>query len=177
MKDGAKALIETLMAIVDNEGAIVMPSFKHSSPFPLDETDRRLGLTLKIKNLQDDEEPSGMGIISDTFRKMPGVVTGQGLFRVSAWGKDRDKHAQGFQYLIDINGWALLLGVDIYSMSSMHYVEDIYLPRYVKNLSRLKKPASCILRSNGLLRHGNRPSGLGMQFKPQHTKKGLSKTY
>jgi len=61
------------------------------------------------------------------------VVTGDGVFRVSAWGKEAEKHASaGFQHLIDSCGYALLMGVDIYKMSTMHYVEDC-IPDEIKN--------------------------------------------
>ncbi len=124
VEGGAKNLIEALMQVVGNDGAIVMPSFKFSTPMPLNDIDKELGLTLKIKILHDDESRSGMGIVADTFRAMPDVYTGDGIFRVSAWGKDANIHSQSFQHLIDIDGWALLLGVDIYTLSTMHYVED-----------------------------------------------------
>ena len=82
---GAETLIKALMQVVGSDGAIVMPSFKFSARMPLNDVDRELGLTCKIKILQDAEERSGMGIVSDTFRHMQGVWTGQGTFRVSAW--------------------------------------------------------------------------------------------
>ncbi len=133
VEDGAITLIEALKQVVGNNGAIVMPSFTLSANQPLNEIDTKLGLTLKIKILQTDEERSGMGIVSDTFRKLPDTVTGQGLFRVSAWGKDAEIHSLGFQHLIDMDGWALLLGVDIYRLSAMHYVEDS-LPDEIKKM-------------------------------------------
>lgn len=74
-----------------------------------------------------------MGLIADTFRGMPEVVTGEGIFRVSAWGKSADKVSSGFQYLIDNSGKALLLGVDIYRLTAMHYVEDL-LPQRVRDI-------------------------------------------
>ena len=57
-----------------------------------------------------------------------------GFKRVSAWGKDNHIHAQGFQHLIDNNGLALMLGVDITSMSTMHYVEQ-FIPDDIKQMS------------------------------------------
>lgn len=132
IQGGAETLISALKKAVGNEGAIVMPSFKLSPNLPLTINDKKLGLKLKIKKLTSNDERSAMGIVSDTFRKMPDVVTGDGLFRVSAWGKDAAIHANGFQYLIDSSGYALLLGVDIYRMSSMHYVED-YLPDLIRD--------------------------------------------
>ena len=138
---GAITIIDALKSIVGASGAIVMPSFKDSHNFPLDETDREMGLTLKIKLLNGDEERSGMGIVSDTFRKMKDVKTGEGQFRVSAWGKEAEQHAADwFNHLIVSGGYALLLGVDIYKMSSMHYVEDI-LPNEIKKLFRPSEEA------------------------------------
>ena len=130
---GAMTVINALQNVVGTDGVIVMPSFKLSPALPLTEKDVKLGLTLKIKLLKEESEKSGMGIVSDTFRKMPDVITGEGIFCVSAWGKDAKTHAEaGFQHLIDNNGYALLIGVDIYSMSSMHYVEDA-LPIEIKD--------------------------------------------
>jgi len=130
---GAMTIIRALQQTVGPDGAIIMPSFRLSPNLPLDEVDQKLGLRLRIKILNDDNEPSAMGVVSDTFRKMPDVITGDGVFRVSAWGKDAEKHALGFQHLIDSSGYALLLGVDIYRMSSMHYVEDS-LPAEISKL-------------------------------------------
>ena len=129
---GALTVISALRNIVGSDGAVVMPSFKLSPDLPLDEADKKLGITKKIKILSDENEKSGMGIVPDTFQKIPGVITGDGLFRVSAWGRDAEKHAVSFQHLIDSGGYALLLGVDIYKMSTMHYVEDC-LPVEIKN--------------------------------------------
>jgi len=138
---GAATVINALKNVVGTDGAIVMPSFKDSPNFPLDEADRKLGITLKIKLLKGDEERSGMGIVSDTFRKMPDVITGEGQFRVSAWGKDADIHAANwFNHLIESGGYALLLGVDIYKMSSMHYVEGS-LPNEIKNMFKPSEEA------------------------------------
>lgn len=137
---GAETIINAIKQVVGNDGAIVMPSFLLSPNLPLNETDRKLGLTAKIRILQGDDELNAMGIVSDTFRRMPDVITGQGIFRVSAWGRDADKHSLGFQHLIDTNGWALLLGVDIYRLSSMHYVEDS-LPAEISNRFKPSKEA------------------------------------
>jgi aminoglycoside N3'-acetyltransferase len=137
---GANTLIEALMTVVGNDGAILMPSFRLSSQQPLNDIDKKLGLTCKIRILQPDEERSDMGIVSDTFRKLPDVLTGQGVFRVSAWGKDADIHSSSFQHLIDKGGWALLLGVDIYRLSTMHYVEAD-LPEEVRNIFKPSEEA------------------------------------
>lgn len=124
VEGGADTVIDVLMQQVGAEGAIVMPSFRLSPNLPLTDEDRRLGITMKIRILPEDARHSAMGIVSDTFRQRPDVVTGDGIFRVSAWGKDAAAHSAGLQHLIDHEGYALLMGVDIYSLSAMHYVED-----------------------------------------------------
>lgn len=139
---GAETVIDALIDVVGSSGAIVMPSFKMSKRLPLNQEDRSNGLTCKIRILEDSEEHSGMGIISDTFRKRDDVKTGDGLFRVSAWGKDRDKNSTSFSNLIESDEWALLLGVDIYSLSTMHYVES-YLP---EEITKIFKPPSELLK-------------------------------
>ncbi|MFV0399780.1 MAG: AAC(3) family N-acetyltransferase [Oscillospiraceae bacterium] len=124
VEGGAETVIDTLMRRVGEGGAVVMPSFRLSPNLPLTEEDERMGLTAKIRILPEDETRSAMGIVADTFRQRPDVVTGNGIFRVSAWGRDAGKNGSGLQNLIDTGGCALLLGVDIYRLSAMHYVED-----------------------------------------------------
>lgn len=124
VEGGAEIVIETLIREVGDSGALVMPSFRLSPNLQLTDADRSLGIATKIRILPEDEPRTAMGIVADTFRQRSDVLTGKGRFRVSAWGKDADKHSEGFQHLIDNDGYALLLGVDIYKLSAMHYVED-----------------------------------------------------
>ncbi len=132
LEGGAEGLIETLLRAVGRDGTVVMPAFRLSQPLPLSDEDRALGLTLKIRILSEEEKTSGMGRVADAFRERPDVTVGRGLFRVAAWGREAQAHAaSGFQCLIDQDGWALLLGVDIYSLSAMHYVEDC-LPEAIR---------------------------------------------
>jgi aminoglycoside N3'-acetyltransferase len=133
VEGGALAVIDALKETVGSNGSIFMPSLRLSPSLELTDTDKELGLTCKIKILEPDAEHSAMGLIADTFRLMPEVVTGEGVFRVSAWGKSSDKATSGFQYLIDNGGKALLLGVDIYRLTAMHYVEDL-LPQRIRDI-------------------------------------------
>jgi aminoglycoside 3-N-acetyltransferase len=74
-----------------------------------------------------------MGIISNTFRQKEDTILGKGTFRVVAWGKDANLHAEaGFGRIINCGGYALLLGVDIYRLSSMHYMEDA-MPQFIRD--------------------------------------------
>lgn len=134
VEGGATTIITTLKEITTENGSIVMSSFLMSPQLPLDDLDLKRGLTCKIRILSpDDDEKSGMGIISDTFRKMPGVITGEGTFRSSAWGMEKEINCQGYNNLIANGGYALLLGVDIYRLTSMHYMES-NMPEKITNI-------------------------------------------
>jgi len=124
VQGGPATVIRALMAAVGEDGSILMPAFPLTKPLPLSTDDRARGLVAKVRFLDPaGNEPTGMGAIADTFRRWPGVITGPGFHRVCAWGSDADLHSQGFQHLLDTRGHALLLGVDIHRLSSMHYME------------------------------------------------------
>lgn len=143
VEGGADTIISTLMETVGTNGSLIMPSFRLSPALPLTDEDKHLGLTTKIQILSEDQKLTAMGIVSDTFRQRPDVITGNGIFRVSAWGKDANLHSVNFQHLIDSDGYALLLGVDIYKLSTMHYVED-ELPVEIRN--RFKSSTEAIAK-------------------------------
>jgi Aminoglycoside N3''-acetyltransferase len=104
LEGGADTVINTLIQEVGTDGTIVMPSFRLSPNLPLTDEDRRLGLTMKIRILPENEDHTAMGIVSDTFRKRSDVVTGNGIFRVSAWGKDSDIHSAASSTLLTMMG-------------------------------------------------------------------------
>ncbi len=133
---GAEAVIAALMNVVGEEGALVMSAFPVSPPLPLTDEDKARGLVAKVRFLStDSNERTGMGIIPDTMKRRPDVLTGTGLHRVCAWGKDAEIHRQGYQHLLDHGGYALLLGVDIHRLTSMHYAEGkVGLPQAVRDL-------------------------------------------
>ncbi len=171
VQGGASTIINSLIECVGNDGSIVMPSFRISKPLSLSENDIKNGLTMKLKVIDPhSDEPSGMGIIADTFRKRDDVRTGEGQFRVSAWGKDWEKNCKGFQNLIENNGWALLIGVDIYRLSSMHYVEE-YLPQKIKDIFKAdKKRWKYIRKMNGISKQAFLLLRLGIKFKIKRIK-------
>jgi aminoglycoside N3'-acetyltransferase len=139
VEGGADTVIRALTDAVGPDGGIVMPAFRISPPIPMDALDLAQGITCKLKILPEDHmEPSGMGVIADTFSKRPDVLTGKGMFRVSAWGKDKELNSRGFQNVIDSGGMAVLLGVDIYRLSSMHYMEGD-LPEEIRAIFKPKE--------------------------------------
>ena len=144
VEGGADAVIQTIKDIVTESGSIFMPALRLSREQELSESDLKLGITLKLKILEPDCEQSAMGLIADTFRKMPDTYTGEGVFRISGWGKNGKEAVNcGLQYPLEHGGKALLLGVDIYKLTAMHYVES-FLPDEIKNLFAPDYMVNCI---------------------------------
>jgi aminoglycoside 3-N-acetyltransferase len=133
VEGGAEAVIEALIAVVGPEGSIVMSCYPVSPPLPLTEEDRARGIAWKVRWLSPETaERTGMGAVADAFRWRRDVTCGTDPFRVCAWGRDAAVHAaQGYAHLVEIDGWALLIGVDIYRCSSMHLAEDVPVPQAI----------------------------------------------
>lgn len=126
VEGGAETVISALKECVGSEGTIFMPALRLSPALPLTDEDKKLGITCKIKILPDDRKKSAMGIIADTFRLQDGTLTGSGIMQISGWGKHAHEAVTGgLNFAIQNGGKALLLGVDIYKLTAMHYVEEI----------------------------------------------------
>ncbi len=124
VEGGAATVIQAIIEVVREEGAIVMSAYPVSLPLLLTDEEKDRGITAKVRFYSENEDcKTGMGIISDTFRHWPNTVLGKGIHRVCAWGHHAQLHSQGYEYLLSINGWVLLLGVDINRCSSMHTAE------------------------------------------------------
>lgn len=126
LEGGAMTVIDTLKELVTDEGSIFMPALRLSRELPLTDRDRELGITVKIKVLDPDAPMTAMGVIADTFRLLPDTVCGRDTISTAGWGKyAREALTGGLDYAIYHGGKALLLGVDIYKLTAMHYVEPI----------------------------------------------------
>lgn len=135
---GAATVIAALQQVVGQAGAIVMSAYPVSLPIPLKEEEQARGITWKVRILPpDSDEPTGMGAVADLFCRLPGTVTGQGLHRVCAWGREAGRHSQGYQHLRSIDGWVLLIGVGIYRCSSLHLAEQVPIPPEISACWRL----------------------------------------
>ncbi len=125
VQNGAVTIINALKNIITKAGAIIMPAFPISGNMQLTNEDINYGLVTKLKILKEDsKERTGMGIIADTFKNDLEVIVGKGLHRVAAWGNEAELNSHNLCNLHSKNGFALLLGVDIYKLTSMHYVEN-----------------------------------------------------
>lgn len=134
VEGGADAVVDALMRCVGEEGSIFMPALRLSKELELTEEDKRMGITVKIKVLPENAPRTAMGIIADTFRSRPDVVTGEGVIRISGWGRHAEAaRTGGLNYAIYNGGKALLLGVDIYKLTAMHYMEDV-LPKEISGI-------------------------------------------
>lgn len=135
VEGGAETVISALMECVGSEGSIFMPALRLSPELELTDEDKRLGITVKIKILPEDRKRSAMGIIADTFRMREDVFTGGGVMQVSGWGKrGQEAVSGGLDYVLHNGGKALLLGVDIYKLTAMHYVEGL-IPQDIRALT------------------------------------------
>ena len=124
LEGGAMTVIDTLEELVTEKGSIFMPALRLSPELPLTDDDKALGITVKIKILPSDAERTAMGLVADTFRKLPDTFAGQDTISTAGWGRHgKEALTGGLDYAIHHGGKALLLGVDIYKLTAMHYVE------------------------------------------------------
>ena len=124
LEGGAMTVIDTLKELVTDQGSIFMPALRLSKELPLTEQDKEMGITVKIKVLDADADRTAMGIVSDTFRKLPDTICGSDTISTAGWGlHGKDVLTGGLDYPIHNGGKALMLGVDIYKLTAMHYVE------------------------------------------------------
>jgi aminoglycoside N3'-acetyltransferase len=119
------SIITDLKNIITSDGNIIMPAFPLSKCLPLTKIDLSLGIIKKCKWLPENHnERTDMGIIADTFYKTSGTVTGSGQHRMAAWGKKASQYVNDLMDFVDDNGHGLLIGVDIRTLTAMHYVEN-----------------------------------------------------
>jgi aminoglycoside N3'-acetyltransferase len=139
VEGGASTVIRALMDVVGEPGAIVMSAYLVTPPLSLTEAEKAQGITAKVRFLDENADcKTGMGRIADTFRRWPNTCLGKGIHRVCAWGHNAQLHSQGYNYLLSIDGWVLLMGVDIGRCSSMHTAEDkVEWPREIIEYFRL----------------------------------------
>jgi aminoglycoside N3'-acetyltransferase len=132
VEGGAATVVDALMKVVGTEGALVMSAYPVSKPLPLTPEEIARGILAKVQIYGEGYAgPTGMGVIVDEFCQRPGTILGKGIHRVCAWGKDADRHSQGYYYLLSLDGWVLLLGVGIDRCSSMHQAEKVGIPAEV----------------------------------------------
>ena len=132
VEGGAATVIDALINVIGDQGSIVMSAYPVSKTLPLSEEEKTWGILAKVQKYGEDYRgPTGMGVISDEFCQRPGTVLGPTFHRVCAWGRHAEQLSLGYHVLLDMNGWVLLLGVDIRRCSCMHQAEVYPLPQEV----------------------------------------------
>lgn len=136
VEGGAAAVIAALKHVITEEGAVIMTAFPFSRRYVPDDEDRRMNISVKMRILDPgSDERTDMGLIADTFKRDPEVVLGNDQWPVAAWGAEAELNAKGLSNLHQKDGYALLIGVDICRLTSMHYVEG-NLPEEVRAITR-----------------------------------------
>ena len=127
---GADTVIRSVLEVIGQEGTLAMPSFPGFG-FNIDYL--KTGPVFDVRNT-----PSRMGIITETFRKMPGVKRSlHPTEPVCALGPKADlitkdhfgqltpySSSSPFGKLNELNAKVLLLGVDLDILSNLHTLED-----------------------------------------------------
>jgi aminoglycoside 3-N-acetyltransferase len=134
VEDGADGVIDALLEVVGEEGTLLMP-------------------TLSSGVFDQAESPSGVGLITETFRKRKGVIRSfHPTHSVAALGKQAEELTRGhlecptacgegtpYFKLMDIGGKILLLGVDQDRNTSLHTIEAMVRLPYLKTVTRQYK--------------------------------------
>jgi len=102
VEGGAATVIQALINVVSNEGAVLMSAYPLSPPVPPTAEEEARGIQWKVRVLDVDAvEGTGMGTVARTFCRWPGVLLGRGRHRVAAWGRDADLHRRNYEHLLE----------------------------------------------------------------------------
>lgn len=144
VEGGAETVIRSVLEVIGKEGTLAMPSFPGFG-FNIDYL--RTNPVFDVKNT-----PSRMGIITETFRRMPNVKRSlHPTEPVCALGPKADYLTKDhfgqltpytaqspFGRLAELNAKILLLGVDLKTLSNLHTLEDAVsdfkFPVYLQDL-------------------------------------------
>ncbi|MBI5625554.1 MAG: AAC(3) family N-acetyltransferase [Elusimicrobia bacterium] len=119
---GPAALIATLAEAVGAQGTLVMPSFTMSFP--------------KTRFWELETTPSETGVLTEAFRKTPGVLRslhpihsvaamGAGAAELAgSWCASSFGPGSAFEKLYDRDAWLLCAGVGAERLTFVHYVEE-----------------------------------------------------
>ncbi len=136
VEGGADTVIDALLETVGEEGSIVMPTYSTNRK-EIERTKREVefGVTWKYKILpyNPQETPCWTGRIPETFRKRKNVIRSVNpTHSVAATGPKANQLVQGWNKLLEADGYILLLGVDLGCCSAMHLAEErVQLPPHI----------------------------------------------
>jgi|SRR5437867_3594243 len=121
-----------------------------------------------------DETPSTVGIMTEQFRKSPGVKrSDDGIFSIAVLGSDQDYFidvgrdcfgAQSvFEKLYDRNAWLVFIG-ETFDMTYIHFIEQrLRVPyRSKKRFSGVIRKGCCLI--NAVFEYNVRPLDQGIHY-------------
>ena len=171
---GAATVVEALMSVVGEGGAVVMSAYPVSKPLPLSVEEKARGILAKVRTYGlDYDGPTGMGAIADEFRHRSGTVLGKEFHRVCAWGHNAELHSQGYQYLLEVDGWVLLLGVGIGSVSSMHQAEKVGIPPEITRIFKVPEDIHRDYPEDITIAYGSTPDDAWKKVQVEAERRGL----
>lgn len=136
VEDGADTVINTLLETVGPEGTVVFPTYSNNKvEVEKTQEDIKLGVTFKYKPLpyNPKEDSCWTGKIPDIFWRRKEAIRGPNpTHSLAAIGARADELSQGWDKLLEADGYMLLLGVTLTCCSSMHLAErNIQLPQHI----------------------------------------------
>jgi aminoglycoside 3-N-acetyltransferase len=145
VEGGADAVIDALLAVVGEEGTIVMPTFSTNRVI-LDLTPemKAAGASWLLRVLPYDPKQTSCwtGTIPETFRKRNGVLRSHHpLFSLAATGPEaetiieagREGALPGWKKVLELDGYVLLIGIGLERCTAIHLAEEhVKLPRHIK---------------------------------------------
>jgi len=178
VEGGAAIVVDALLNVVGEEGALVMSAYPVSKPMLLTEEEKARGILAKVRIFGEDYDgKTGMGVIADEFRRRPGTVLGTGIHQVCAWGRNAELHSKGYEYLLEIDGWVLLLGVGIGYCSSMHIAENVGIPDEITKLFRVPDDIRRDYPENIHIAYGSTPDDAWRKVQDESERRGLIKRH
>jgi len=136
VEGGADAVIDALLETVGKEGNVMMST--HSANLGKDQRtpeEIAMGVSWLLKILPYDPEktPVTTGIIPETFRKRKGVIRGSHpSHSVAASGPKAKELSEGWHRLLEMDGYILLIGLDLDRCTAMHLAEKcVQFPEHI----------------------------------------------
>lgn len=145
VEGGALTVIQALVQQVSKEGTILMPAFVQKI------NGKKASYMERRKVWDIRKSPSDVGLITETFRKMKGVVrSDHPICSISAWGKGANEATEGqktaygrpsyfdlsdetcfgigspWDWMYEHNTHYLFIGVDFNVCSILHYAQALY---------------------------------------------------
>ena len=178
VEGGAAAVVDALMHVVTEEGALVMSAYPVSKPLPLTREEIDRGVLAKVRMYDFDYDgPTGMGVIADEFYHRPGTILGAGFHRVCVWGKNAELLSEGYHRLLEKDGLVLLLGVGITCCSSMHQAEKVGIPSQITDYFKLPDDLRQEYPENIYVSYGSTPENAWEKVRIEAEDRGLIKRH